>query len=169
MTVTVAIVVAAARNGVIGKDNKLLWRLKSDLRRFRSLTIGKPVVMGRKTFESIGRPLPDRTSIVVSRNAGFKPDGVLVARSIEEALERAADVAAETGVTEVMIAGGSEIYALTLARADRIYLTEVDLEPAGDAFFAPVDPLQFREVKRVSHAAGHDDEAAFSFIDYVRR
>lgn len=169
MPVKFAIIVAVAKNGVIGKDNKLLWRLKSDLRRFRTLTIGKPVIMGRKTFDSIGRPLPDRTSIIVTRSDNFKPGGVLVARSVEEALERGAEVASQTGVDEVMIAGGSEIYRQTLARADRIYLTEVETEPEGDAFFPAVDPLAFREVKRVTHGAGLDDEAPFVFVDYVRR
>ena len=164
-----AIVVAAAKNGIIGKDNRLLWRLKSDLRRFRSLTIGKPVIMGRKTYDSIGKPLPDRTSIVVTRNPDFEQEGVIVAATIEQAIERAVTVAEKSGVEEIMIAGGSEVYRQMFPQTDRIYMTEVALEPDGDAFFPGIDPLQFRETKRVEHKAGIDDEAAFAFVDYARR
>lgn len=164
-----ALIAAVARNGVIGRDNQLLWRLKTDLRRFRDLTTGKPLVMGRKTFESIGKPLPNRDNIVVTRDAGFAADGVLIARSLEEALALGRAAAERRGVDEIMIGGGGDIYAQTIGKADRLYLTEVALSPAGDAVFPPVDPALWREVSRRGFSAGPDDEAAFTFIDYVRR
>ena len=166
---SVCLVVAVARNGVIGRDNKLLWRLKTDLRRFRSLTIGRPVIMGRKTFESIGKPLPGRKTIVVSRDPHFSADGVAVASSIEGAFEAADLAAAELGVDEIAIAGGAEIYRLAMPFADRLYVTEVGLDPEGDAYFADVDRTVFVEVRRIAHAAGGEDEAAFVFVDYERR
>ncbi len=165
----IALVVAVAKNGVIGDDNKLLWRLKTDLRRFRALTIGKPVIMGRKTFASIGRPLPDRRSIVLTRDRAFSHPGVESVHSIDEALTRANEIAVEMGVREIMIVGGGDIYAQTLDLASHIYLTEVDMEPKGDTRFPAIDLSRFREVKRVAHPACLDDEAAFQFIDYVRR
>ena len=164
-----ALVAALARNGVIGRDNRLLWRLRSDLRRFRSLTIGKPVIMGRKTYDSIGKPLPERVIIVVTRDRAFSPDGVTVAHSLDDAIAEGRRVARERGQSEVMIAGGGDIYGQTIGEASALYLTEVDLEPEGDAFFPPVDLSLFREVKRITHSASLDDEAGFAFVDYVRR
>ena len=155
---SIALIAAVASNGAIGRDNKLLWRLRSDLRRFRSLTVGKPVLMGRKTYESIGKPLPDRVVIVVTRDHGFAPDGVTVAHSLADGLAEGRRVASERGLSEVMIAGGGDIYAQTIAQAGALYLTEVDLEPEGDAFFPPIDRSLFKEVKRVVHTASLDDE-----------
>ncbi len=166
---TIALIAAVARNGVIGRDNQLLWRLKTDLRRFRDLTTGKPLVMGRKTFDSIGKPLPNRDTIVVTRDPGFAAAGVEIARSLEEALALGRKAAERRGVDEIMIGGGGDIYAQTIGRADRLYLTEVALEPDGDAVFPSVDPSLWRETARRSFPAGPDDEAAFTFIDYVRR
>ncbi len=165
----VALIAAVARNGVIGRDNQLLWRLKTDLRRFRDLTTGKPLVMGRKTFESIGRPLPNRDNIVVTRDGSFAAEGVQVARSLEEALALGKASAERRGVEDIMIGGGGDIYAQTIGQAGRIYLTEVELEPKGDAFFPAFDPSLWRETDRRRFQAGPDDEAAFTFIDYVRR
>ena len=164
-----ALVAALSRNGVIGRDNRLLWRLRSDMRRFRSLTIGKPVILGRKTYQSIGKPLPDRINIVVTRDLGFSPDGVTVAHSLDDAIAEGQRVAAERGLAEIMIAGGGDIYAQTMGQAAALYLTEVDLDAEGDTVFPAVDRSVFREVKRVAHAASLDDEAAFAFVDYVRR
>ena len=164
-----ALIAAVARNGVIGRDNQLLWRLKTDLRRFRDLTTGKPLVMGRKTFDSIGKPLPNRDTIVVTRDAGFAAAGVQVARSLEQALALARASAERRGVDEIMVGGGGDIYAQTIDAADRLHLTEVALSPEGDAVFPPVDPARWREVSRRGFSAGPDDEAAFTFIDYVRR
>ncbi len=166
---TVALVAAVARNRVIGRDNQLLWRIKADLRHFRDLTVGKPVVMGRKTFLSIGRPLPGRDNIVVTRERDFAAEGVHVVHALEPALELAARLAAERGHAETMIAGGGDIYAQTIGRADRLHITEVDLSPEGDAWFPAIDPSEWRETGRRAHPKGPDDDAAYAFVDYARR
>jgi dihydrofolate reductase len=163
------IVAAVAQNGVIGANSRLLWRLSSDLKRFKALTMGKPLVMGRKTFESIGRPLPGRETIVVTRHAAFVPAGALVAHSLEAALALAAERAAAIRAHAIVIAGGGEIYAQTMGRADRLAITEVALEPEGDARFPPIDPSVWREVRREPGERGPNDEADFVFVDYVRR
>jgi len=163
------IVAAVARNGVIGANNRLLWRLSSDLKRFKALTMGKPLLMGRKTFESIGRALPGRETIVVTRDAAFVRVGALVAHSLEAALALAAERAAAMGADEIIVAGGGEIYAQSLGRADRLAITEVALEPEGDARFPPIDPGEWREVRREPGERGPRDETDFVFVDYVRR
>ena len=157
MTRPLAIVVAVARNGVIGRDNRLLWRLKTDLRRYRELTWGKPMIMGRRTFESIGRPLPGRETVVLTRDPGFRAEGVHVAHSFEAAVA-AADAL-----------GGTAVYERALPEARRIHLTEVDTAPEGDARFPAIDRSLFREVRRVGHPAGPDDEHPFTFVDLERR
>ncbi|KMO38010.1 diacylglycerol kinase [Methylobacterium tarhaniae] len=157
----VTLIVAVARNGVIGRDNALAWRLRSDLRRFRALTMGKPVVMGRKTWDSIGRPLPGRRVIVLTRDPAWTAPGTERAAGWDDAMRLAG--AAE----EVMVAGGAEIYALALPRADRIQLTEVDAAPEGDARF-PAIPPDFRAVAAESHPTGPDDEYAFRFVTLTR-
>jgi dihydrofolate reductase len=166
---SLSLIAAVARNGVIGRDNRLLWRLKTDLRRFRDLTTGKPLVMGRKTFDSIGRPLPNRDTIVVTRDPAFAADGVRVAHSLEDAIHVGEACARERGVSEIMIGGGGEIYAQAIGSADRLHLTEVALEPEGDALFPRIDATLWRETARKAFPKGPDDEAAFSFVDYVRR
>ncbi len=163
------IVAAVARNGVIGANNRLLWRLSSDLKRFKALTVGKPLVMGRKTFESIGRPLPGRETIVVTRHAAFVPAGALVVHSLEAALALAAERAAAMGADAIVIAGGGEIYAQTMERADRLAITEVALDPEGDVRFPSIDPAEWREVRREPGERGARDEADFAFVDYQRR
>lgn len=157
----VTMVVALARNGVIGRDNGLIWRLRSDLRRFRALTMGKPILMGRKTYESIGRPLPGRRTLVLTRDAGFAVPEVATIHSWEEAL-------AAAGADELMVVGGGEIYALALPHAQRLHLTEVEISPDGDARFPPFDRTAFRETHRERHGAGEHDECAFSFVDLER-
>jgi dihydrofolate reductase len=169
MTVPVVIVVAAADNGVIGRDNGLVWRLKTDLKRFRSLTLGRPLIMGRKTFESIGKPLPGRETIVLTRDPSFRPEGVHLAHDLEQALALGQEVAARLGADSVVIGGGENVYRQALPRTDRIHLTQVHAQPEGDAVFPPVDPSRFRESARSDHPAGPDDEHPFSFIDYDRR
>ncbi|MGL4243664.1 MAG: dihydrofolate reductase [Beijerinckiaceae bacterium] len=166
---SLALVAAVARNGVIGGDNRLLWRIKADLRHFRDLTLGKPVVMGRKTFLSIGRPLPGRDNIVVTRDGSFAADGIHVAHGLDAALKLAADFAAARGGREVMVAGGGEIYAQTIGMADRLHITEVELDPEGDARFPAIDRTVWRETQRKAHPRGPDDDAAYSFVDYTRR
>jgi dihydrofolate reductase len=165
----IALVAAVARNGVIGADNRLVWRLSSDMKRFRALTWGKPLVMGRKSFESIGRPLPGRRTIVVTRNAGFAPAGARAAPDIDAALALADETAREMGADEIIVAGGGEIYRQIIDRADRLFLTEVDLAPGGDVLFPTVDPVLWREVKREPGVRTDRDEAEFTYVDYVRR
>ncbi len=165
----IVLVAAVARNGVIGVGDRLIWSLSSDLKRFRALTWGKPLVMGRKTFEAIGRPLPGRETIVVTRDAAFAPTGARVARDIEAALSLADEIAIRMGANEIIVAGGGEIYRQTLDRADRLCLTEVDLAPEGDAHFPLIDPARWREVKRERGARTSRDEAEFTFVNYVRQ
>jgi dihydrofolate reductase len=166
----IALVVARARNGVIGRDGKLPWRLRSDLRWFKANTIGKPCIMGRATWESLPlRPLPGRINIVLSRDPEFMPKGALVCRSFDEALEIAREQAGEDGVDEVVVIGGAAIFAIALPRARRIYLTEVDAEPRGDTFMPAFDEAVFREVRREAHQAGEKDDHAFTFRVLDRR
>jgi len=164
----VSLVAAVARNGVIGHANRLSWRLPTDQKRFRALTMGKPLVMGRKTFESIGRLLPGRETIIVTRKPGFAVAGAHVATDVETGLALADSLAA-SGKNEIIVAGGGEIYAQTIGRADRLFITEVDLAPPGDAVFPPIDPAIWREIRREKPPRGANDEAEFEFVDYVRR
>jgi dihydrofolate reductase len=154
---------------VIGANGAIPWRLKSDLRRFKSMTLGKPVVMGRKTFLSLGRPLPGRTNIVMTRDGGFRAPGAVVVTSLAAAREVARGDALRRFVTEVAVIGGAEIYAQWMDRADRLEVTEVHTRPAGDTRLAPIDKSAWEETSRLPHAAGADDSAAFSFVTYVRR
>lgn len=161
----ISLVVAMAANRAIGRGGTLPWRLPNDLRHFKTLTTGKPVVMGRKTFASIGRPLPDRTSIVVSRDPAFRPEGALVVNSFEAALNAAAAAAAG----EIMVIGGAEIYAAALPLADRIYVTEVHADVEGDRFFPPVDPGEWVETFRERHEADDRHAYGYSFVTLERR
>ncbi|MBB4039326.1 dihydrofolate reductase [Microvirga flocculans] len=169
MTIPLILVVAVAENGVIGRDNQLLWRLKTDLGRFRRLTMGKPMIMGRKTFQSIGKPLPGRETIVLTRDPGFAAEGVHVARSWEEALAKGEELAARMGADAVAVVGGAEIYALAMPHVEALFLTEVRAAPEGDAVFPAIDRSQFREMRREDHPRGPDDEHPFTFIDLERR
>lgn len=143
---TIALIVARAANGVIGRANGLPWRLAGDLRRFKALTMGKPLIMGRRTFESIGRPLPGRITVVVTRSPAWSADGVRVAHDADEAVALAGQAAAELGVDEIMVAGGAMVYGALLPKAARIYLTEVDAEVPGDTRFPGLDPAAWREI-----------------------
>jgi dihydrofolate reductase len=138
----ISIVAAVGRNGVIGRGGALPWRLSDDLKRFRRITSGKPVIMGRKTYDSIGKPLPDRCNIVVSRTA-VALAGAQVARSVEDALQRAEDARQELGAEEICVIGGADIFRAALPSADRIYLTEVDADTEGDVYFPPIDPSEW--------------------------
>jgi dihydrofolate reductase len=167
----ISLIAAVARNRVIGAGNRLPWRLPADLRRFRALTMGHPVVMGRKTYESIGRPLPGRTNIVLTRQAGYQAPGCVVVSDLDEALRAAGDATAggETG-GEVFIIGGADLYRQTLARAGRLYLTEVAADvPDGDAFFPEIDPALWQEVERIPHQPDARHPYAYAFVTYVRR
>jgi len=154
----IAFVVARDRHGVIGKDGRLPWRLPDDMRHVRDLTVGKPLIMGRRTFESIGRPLPNRVSIVLTRDPDFHCDGCLVARTTAEALALAGDA------PEVIVFGGAGVFRDFLPRADRIYLTEVDTEAEGDTFFPSLDPKEWRELERKAHPADARHPFAFTFV-----
>ena len=165
------LIAAVARNGAIGRDNRLLWRLRGDMAHFRANTMGHPVIMGRKTWDSIGRPLPGREIVVVTRDTGFAApaESVHVAHSLEAALALAQTRARAMGAAAVMVAGGGEIYRALLHRADRLVRTAVDLAPEADAFVPAVDPAVWEEVAREPHESGQGDEAGFAFVTYVRR
>lgn len=165
----IVLVAAVGRNGVIGRDGELPWRLATDVARFRALTRGKPVIMGRKTYQAIGRPLPDRLNIVVTRNPDFAPAGVQTATSLGAALDSASTAAAAAQVDEIAVIGGGEIYAQALPLADRVYLTKVDAAPAGDAHFPALNPQRWVEIARQAHPAGPKDDHAFEYVDYARR
>lgn len=164
----VVLIAAIADNGVIGRDNQLIWRLRTDLRRFRELTMGCPIIMGRKTFLSIGKPLPGRQTVVLSRDPQFRPDGVYVAPTLERALDVAQGLGRAMGARAVIVAGGGEIYAQALPLADRLELTFVHARPDGDATFPDWDRAAFREVARETHPAGAEDEHAFTCVSFER-
>lgn len=166
--VPLVLVAAVARNGIIGANGGLPWRLSSDLKRFKALTWGKPLVMGRKTFESIGRALPGRETIVVTRDPTFAPSAVLVANNLDTALDLAAERACAVGADDIIIGGGAEIYAQTIARASRLFITEVALDAEGEARFPPISPHEWREIRRESGERGERDEAGFAFVSYER-
>jgi dihydrofolate reductase len=162
--------VARAANGVIGRDGTLPWRLKSDLALFRTLTLGKPVIMGRRTWDSLPRrPLPGRFNIVLSRDGTFAPAGALVCDDFSEAVEIARDHASEDGVEEACIIGGAALFALALPRARRIYLTEVAASPPGDVTFPPFDENDWIETRREDHPPGEGDDYPFVFRVLERR
>jgi len=169
VTVPVALIAAVAENGVIGAGNAIPWRLPSDFAFFKRMTVGKPLIMGRKTFESIGRPLPDRVNIVVSRQKGYQPDGVLVIDSLDAALEHAQSIAAADGAGEVMVAGGEEIYRSAMPLVDRLYITHVAMAPQGDALFPDIDPEVWKVVDEPAVAPHERDSAAFRVRIYERR
>jgi dihydrofolate reductase len=164
----IVLVAAVADNGVIGRGNALPWRLRSDMQHFRALTMGKPVIMGRKTYLSIGKPLTGRTTVVVSRDPAFAVPGVVVAPSLDAALEAARGDALRRGVDAIMVAGGAEIYAQSQARADRLEITHVHAAPDGDAVFPTIDPATGREVARRDNPPGPDDAFAATFVTYER-
>ena len=155
---------ARSRNGVIGKDGDLPWRLKSDLAIFKQITLFKPVIMGRKTWDSLPKkPLPGRLNVVLSRDGSLEPDGALVCETLGEALQIAREQAAEDGAEEVCVIGGAAVFAEAMPKARRLYLTEVDAVVEGDTHMPPIDESQWREVRREAHPAGPDDDHAFVF------
>jgi dihydrofolate reductase len=164
----IVIVAAVAENGVIGRGNALPWRLKSDMLHFRALTIGKPVVMGRKTYLSIGKPLKGRTTIAVSRDRGFTAPGIVVAPSLDAALTAARGDALRRNADTIVVAGGAEIYTQAMPLATRLAITHVHKQSAGDAYFPAIDPNEWHESARSEHEAAAEDEAAFAFVTYER-
>ncbi len=165
----IVLVAAVAENDVIGANGGMPWRLKSDLAHFRALTMGKPIVMGRKTWQSLGRPLPGRTSIVVTRDVHFIAPGALVVPSFEVALDAARKDAEARGTDEIMVIGGSDIFRAAMPLADRLEITHVHAVPEGDVKFPPIDPKIWREVSRRDHPAGPGDSASFTVSAYARR
>jgi dihydrofolate reductase len=165
----ISIVVAVARNGVIGRDNGLPWRLSTDLKRFRAITMGKPVIMGRKTFQSIGKPLPGRPNIVITRDPAFAAEGVTVARSLADGIDAAREQARSCGAAEICVIGGGEIYRQVLARADRLYVTEVDAAPEGDTTFPQIDRDVFDRISEEAMPAGERDSHSSRLVVYQRR
>ena len=165
----IALVVAVARNGVIGRDGGLAWRISDDLKWFKTVTMGKPVIMGRKTWESIGRPLPGRVNIVVSRDRAYTAPGAIVDSLLDAALDAGKQAACENNVDEICIIGGGEIYRALLPRADRIYLTEVDAAPEGDAFFPALDPSAWTVQKAGGAQKGEKNDHACEFLILDRR
>jgi dihydrofolate reductase len=162
--------VARARNGVIGRDGQLPWRLSTDMAHFTALTMGKPVIMGRKTWDSLRRrPLPGRTNIVLTRDGSFEPERAIRCESFSEAVQIAREQAAEDGVSEICVIGGVDLFTLALPKARRIYLTEVEAEVEGDVSFPALDESEWREVAREAHPAGERDDHAFVFRTLERR
>jgi len=166
--IRLALIVAAAENGVIGRNNALPWYLPEDLRYFKRVTMGKPIIMGRKTFASIGKPLPGRTNIVITRNPSFLAEGVKVVSSLAAALELAQQLAVVDDAEEAVVIGGAEIYQAALPFADRLYFTEVHASVEGDAVLPAIEWAQWREVSRERHAAQAPNPYDYSFVCYER-
>lgn len=167
--IRVSLLVAIADNGVIGRAGGLPWRLKDDMARLKAMTMGKPIIIGRKTWESFPkRPLPGRPNLIVTRDASYDAPGGEVFTSIEAALERGEALARERGVDEIMILGGAEIYAAAFDRADRLYITEVHATAEGDVSFPGFDPEKWHEISRERHRAEAGDTSDYSFVTLER-
>lgn len=165
----VSVVVGVTRNNVIGRDGGLPWRLSTDLKRFKALTVGKPVVMGRVCYDSIGKPLPGRPNIVITRNPDFSADGVIVVHSLEEAMERAEHEAAALGVDEICVIGGGVVYREAMDRADILHVTHIETEISGDTFFPEIDPEIWEPGPAEHFPAGEKDDHPTTFVTYRRK
>lgn len=163
-SISFALIVAMAQNRVIGRNNNLPWYLPEDLKYFKRVTMGKPIIMGRKTFESIGRPLPGRTNIIVTRNKEYSADGIKVVHNLAEAKALCCSIAEIDGQSEAMVIGGAQIYQQALAYADRLYLTEVHGEVEGDAYFPEFDRANWQEVGRENFSAAGPNPYDYSFL-----
>lgn len=159
----ISIIVAVGKNNEIGKDNQLLWHLPNDLKYFKQITMGLPVIMGRKTYESIGRPLPGRVNVIITRNSNFQPEGCIVVDSIQNAMK------ATMPANDIMIIGGAEIYTQTLPIADRIYVTEVEAELEADKFFPSIDNSYWEEISRKHNSKDEKNEFNHDFVVYKRK
>lgn len=166
--VRLSMIAAVARNNVIGHDGEMLWHIPSDFKHFKAVTMGKPMVMGRKQYESVGRPLPGRVNIVVSGQESYQPEGVLVFNALDAALDHAREIALADGVDEVMVIGGGEIYRQSLPHADRLYISHVDLEPEGAVVFPEIDEKTWKTVQNLPVTADPRDEADYSITIYDR-
>jgi len=166
--IQLVLIAAVAENGIIGRANQLPWRLKSDMAHFRNATMNHPVVMGRKTFQSLGKPLVGRTNIVVTRDPAFTASGAVIAGSLAAALAAARGDALRRGAPAIMVAGGAEIYAEALPLADRLLITLVHERPEGDAAFPTIEPSMWRETERIEHPAGAGDSAGVAYLRFER-
>lgn len=166
--IRLSLIAAVAENGVVGAGDAMPWRLSSDMKRFKSLTMGKPVIMGRKTFETIGKPLTGRVNIVISRNSDFAPDGVIVASTLEAGLAKAEEGARAAAGEEIMVIGGGEIYHAAIDLAERLYITHVEASPEGDTQFPPINPALWRATTAERLPPGPKDSAATNFVVYER-
>ncbi len=164
----VVLVLAVAENGVIGRGDALPWDLPDDLQHFKRSTLGRPIIMGRKTYDSVGRPLPGRTNIVVTRDPAWAAEGVVAVLSLADAIVRAEQQALLDGADAVMVVGGAEIYRLALPQADRIVLTRVHGEVSGDAYFDLEQLCNWQEIRRQSVARGAHNSHAFTIIEYAK-
>nr|AIA16719.1 Dihydrofolate reductase [uncultured bacterium] len=169
MSVKIAMIAGVAENGVIGNDQTIPWRIPSDMGFFKRTTLGKPIIMGRKQYETVGKPLPGRTNIVVTRQESYQPEGVLVFGSIDAALDKAREIAESDGVDEIMIIGGGQLYAQLIDRADRLYISHVDLAPAGDVRFPEIAPEDWAVVDLPEVEPSPKDEASYRVKVYERR
>ncbi len=167
--VRIAMIVCAARNGTIGRTGDMPWRMPTDLKYFKATTLGKPLIMGRKTYQSIGKPLPGRITIVISRQPGLAIEGAIVTTDLDAALAEAGRQAARLGTAEIIIAGGGEIYRLALPQAHRVYLTRLDAAIDGDATFPDLDPADWQVVSDVPLIASPRDDHGGRFLVYERR
>lgn len=165
----IVLIAAVGENNVIGKDGQLPWKIRSDLRHFRALTLDRPVIMGRKTFQSIGKALDRRSNIVITRDPKFSAEGVEKVPDFKAALALARKDAKKRGADEIMVIGGSGVFAEALPLADRLEITHVHAAPEGDVFFPPIDPKVWREETREERPAGPNDDADFSVATYSRR
>ena len=161
----ISLIAAVAENGVIGQDNELVWRLPDDFKYFKQTTSHHPVLMGRKTFESLGKPLPNRLNVVITRNSDYQPEGVLVVDSLEKAIEEAR----KTGIFEAFVIGGAEIYRQAISSADRLYLTEVNASFEGDVRFPDFDKSEWQEISRRHHPVDERHAVAFDFVIWERK
>lgn len=168
MSVELALMAARARNQCIGRNNELPWRLPGDLQYFKRVTRGKPVIMGRRTWESLNRALPGRTNIVITRSPDYEAEGGEVVHSLDEALELGEQVAARDNAGEVVVIGGADIFRTALARSDRVYMTEVHADVEGDTFFPDMDAGHWQEVQRDDYSVQPGDEYDYSFVVYER-
>lgn len=169
--VPVVLISAVSENNVIGRDGDMPWKLSTDLKRFKAMTLGKPVILGRKTLESFGgRPLPGRPHVVITRNPALQVEGCRMVASLPEALVLARQIAAETGAAEICVIGGGEIYAQAIDDADRLYITHVETQISdGDTFFPAIDPALFEKVEEIAVPAGEKDSFPTRFTTYRRR
>jgi len=163
------IVVAVSRNGIIGREGDMPWRLSSDLKRFKAMTLGKPVIMGRKTFQSIGKPLPGRPNVIITRDTDFAAEGITVVHSLDEAIEVASRLAKESNVDEICILGGGEIYRQAISLSDRLLITHVEADVEGDTSFPEIDPDIWQADSELAVPAGEKDTYPTRFVSYFRR